>query len=131
MRRGCHALLARYLGAMVALAIVVSSAVASYGHAACPHTTTDPHVDVAQQVVPSKVLTAEREAAKHQHGQNEPDKAHTLCLDGICHVGYAILSMSIALPALARAEAETVVAGIRGEPRISSLERPPRSSVLA
>jgi hypothetical protein len=130
MRLGRQALLTRYLRAMVALALVLSSAMASYGHAACPHAKSRAQVDGAP-ILGAEARAEPREVAKHQHVPDESGKAHSSCMDGICHGWHAVLAKSASVAARVDVVPDAVIAIVRGDPRIASLERPPRTAVLA
>jgi hypothetical protein len=129
MRGGRRALLVQYLRALVALVLVFTSAMASYAHAACPH-TPGVQVDAVQTLVMT-TLAEHGEHQGHPHDRKQGGKAHASCGDGICHGGCAVLGTPATLHARADVAAEAVIATISIQRRISSFERPPRASVLA
>jgi len=123
-------LLARYLRATIALVLVLSSTMAAYGHAACPPAKTGAHEHRAHVIV-VKAPVEHHEASQNHDEPNDSGKAHAFCMDGVCHGWHAVLAKSATLSAPAGVVADAAITIIRLDPRSSSLERPPRTPVLA
>jgi len=128
--QGRQALLARYLRATIALVLVLSSTMASYGHAACPPAKTGAHEHRAHVIV-VKAPVEHHEASQNHDEPNDSGKGHAFCMDGVCHGWHAVLAKSATLSAPAGVVADAAITIIRLDPRSSSLERPPRTPVLA
>src|SRR4029453_5406724 len=119
---------ARLISAAMALALVVASAVGGYAHALahCHHG----HAHAAQHQDSGAAPVA---SGMEQKG--EPQKApaanHADCCDTICHGGYAIVGQASPILPLPQSTPSIPLmrADAGAEPR--SLDRPPRSSVLA
>jgi hypothetical protein len=112
------------------LVLAFASVFASYGHAACPHTTSSTQASAAS-VSGTPAAAEHGDGAGHQHDQNDFGNAHASCTDTLCHGGYAVLTKTASLPVRAGAVVETPIAALRIELRTSFLERPPRTSHLA
>jgi hypothetical protein len=128
MRGANHRRSVRLISAVIALAVVCASSVGAYAHALahCHYG----HADAAQ---PQDQVAAPDSGAVANKGQPQksPAATHADCCDTICHGGYAIVGEAGPLssppqirPAVAMTRADT-----GAEPR--SLDRPPRSPVLA
>jgi len=119
---------ARLISAAVALALVVASAVGAYAHALahCHHG----HAHAAQHQDSGAAPVASGMEHKGE-AQKAPAAHHADCCDTICHGGYAIVGQASPLLALAQSTPPIPMmrADAGAEPR--SLDRPPRSPVLA
>jgi hypothetical protein len=130
MRRPRPALSA-HLRAMVALLLVLTSAFGSYAHAVCPHSSASLQAHADHHASEAAVDAASGKAGEHQHHESQSGVEHASCCDALCHGSYAVLTKVSPLPVHAGPVADTAIATIRSEPRTSSLERPPRTSLLA
>ena len=119
---------ARLISAAVALALVFASAVGAYSHALAQchygHAHTSQHQDYGTAPVVSSM----------EH-RGEPQKApttnHATCGDTICHGGYAIGGqVTLTLP-LSQSTPPISVTRADAGAKPPSLDRPPRSPVLA
>ena len=122
---------ARLISAAVALALIFASAVGAYAHAFahCHHG----HANAAHQEgaeAPASTVTANALHEGESRGSSAPVD-HAQCCDTICHGGFAIVDMGavVLLPAscLHAIPFASLAAGMQPH----SLERPPRSPVLA
>lgn len=130
MRRGRQTLSAHFT-AIVALVLVLTSALGSYAHAACPHSLAGALAHADHHASKAALDPGLVDAGGHQHHDSQSSLAHASCCDVVCHGGYAVLTKISPLPVHAGPVADTAIAAIRSEPRTSSLERPPRTSRLA
>jgi hypothetical protein len=110
------------------LALICGSAIGAYAHAVghCHHG----HAHAVHQ---EDVEASTPTGAQHQGESQKVPAAvdHTQCCDTICHGGYAIVDMNavVPLPPTSTHAIPSVRLAVGTQPH--SLERPPRSLVLA
>src|SRR6185503_1579898 len=118
----------RLISAALALALIVASAVGAYAHALahCHHG----HEHAAQHHD-----SAAAPVASGMEHKGEPQKApaadHADCCDTICHGGYAVVGQTS--PVLGLTRSKPAIPMVRADAWVvpRSLDRPPRSPVLA
>ena len=122
---------ARSITAVMTLALVFASTVGAYAHAAGHTHHASAHAVQSEHPDRSGSISDEATDLHDEHGMADPGKGHTNCCDTICHGGYAILGVGYAFSAPVNSRPATLVTARATGTRPSSLERPPRSPVLA
>jgi hypothetical protein len=126
-----HRWAARLISAVVALALVFASAVGAYAHALshCQHGHANA---VHQEDAEASASTVTANALHKGESQRSPasvDQAQ--CCDTICHGGFAIVDVGPVVLLPPRFLHAILSAGLAAGTQPHSLERPPRSPVLA
>ena len=126
MRSAKHRWQAQLISAAIALAVVFASSIGAYAHALAHrgHAHAASHQDSGAAPVASGI--------EHKGDpQKAPAGTHAGCCDSICHGGYAIVGQ--VSPVLPQPQAMPPIPVIRAnaEAEPHSLDRPPRSPVLA
>jgi hypothetical protein len=121
---------ARLISAAMALALVFASAVGTYAHALahCHHG----HANAVHHQEDAEASTVTANALHKGESQRSPasvDQAQ--CCDTICHGGFAIVDMGAVVLLPPRFLHAILSAGLAAGTQPHSLERPPRSPVLA
>jgi hypothetical protein len=126
-----HRWAARLISAAVALALVVASAVGAYAHALAH--CHDGHANAVHQegaeVSASTVTVNALHKGESQRSPASVDQAQ--CCDTICHGGLAIVDMGAVVLLPPRFLHAVLSASHAAGTQPHSLERPPRSPVLA
>ena len=126
--------LTRLIAVVTTLALVFASVMGAYGHAAGHNHYSSPGVahtqDVDQQTASADTQAAHADC-DHSHNRADTGSSHADCLDTICHGGYAVLGTTWIVPLLARPLPFIVPIASPIGTQPGSLERPPRSPVLA
>src|SRR5262245_2524717 len=124
-----HHRAARLISVAVALALIFASAVGAYAHALahCHHGHSNPvHQEDAEA---STVTVNALHKGESQRSPASVDQAQ--CCDTICHGGFAIVDMGAVVRLPPRILHAILSASCAAGTQPHSLERPPRSPVLA
>jgi hypothetical protein len=128
MRSAKHRWQAQLISAAIALAVVFASCIGAYAHALAHCHHGHAHAASHQESGAAPVASG----VEHKgEPQKAPAGTHADCCDSICHGGYAIVGQ--VNPVLPQPQAKPPIPVMRAhagaEPH--SLDRPPRSPVLA
>ena len=126
-----HRWAARLISAAVALALVFALAVGAYAHALahCHHGHTNAVHQEDAEASASKVTANVQHKGESQRVPAPVDQAQ--CCDTICHGGFAIVDVGAVVLLPVRFLHTIPSASLAAGTQPHSLERPPRSPVLA
>jgi len=120
---------ARLISVAIVLALVFASAVGAYAHglAHCHHG----HAHVVQPQDVSAAAPVAIDMGHKGEPRNAPAGNHAGCCDTICHGGYAIVAQGSPVLPLPQVKPPIPVMRADAGAEPHSLDRPPRSPILA